>query len=152
VEPKWIGLLIALLLIGLSINHFFVKRSIPIQPRPIYFGLMSLLTSFNSAVTGAGGPLMNPVYLGAGIVKQEMIATKAASTLVMQGFKIAAFASLGLLESVWLAGGVVGAGALLGNWAGKKCLARVSTESFRHAVYAVVGLSGMALLVRSMAA
>ena len=94
---------------------------------------------------------MNPVYLSAGIVKEEMIGTKAASTLVMQVAKLVSFASLGLLDrEVLIAGLWVGIGALVGNQLGKAHLARMSSARFRSIVHAGLAVAGLAMAARAI--
>ncbi|MCG8592482.1 MAG: sulfite exporter TauE/SafE family protein [Proteobacteria bacterium] len=139
-------LVVAGFLVVLSVLHFApVRVSLP-AARPIHFGLSSFATASLSAVVGAAGPLMNPVYLAAGVVKEQMIGTKAASTLFMQVAKLVAYASLGLLTpSVLLAGALVGAGALAGNAAGKAALARLSVARFTDLVHLALLASGIAM-------
>lgn len=138
-------------LIVLTGLHFAGRPIRLSRVRPWVFASASFATAVLSALVGASGPTMNPVYVASGIVEQRMIGTKAASSLAMQVAKLASYLALGLAgPEVWKAGLVVGAGTLVGNVLGKRALGRISAESFTHAVYAFVGLSGLGIAWRSI--
>lgn len=150
-DPRWLLALIGLFLVWTALRHFRRGTPLRLTARPSVFAVSSFVTGAVSAVVGASGPLMNPVYLSAGLVKQAMVGTKAASTLAMQVFKIVAFASLGLLgREALLAGIVVGLGTFLGNWLGAAALGRISTARFSDLVYALVGVAGASMLLRTL--
>ncbi len=120
------------------------------KPRPLHFGAASFVTSSVSTVVGAAGPLMNPVYLQAGILKEGMIGTKAASTLAMQLAKLGSFLAVGLMRpEVWWMGVLIGAGALAGNALGKRTLGRISTERFSRIVESVLLVTGAGIVARA---
>jgi uncharacterized membrane protein YfcA len=163
-DLAWLAGIIGALLLTLGIRHFatelLARRSdasaasdVPSwRPGPLHFGLLSTLTAVLSALVGASGPLMNPLYLRADIVKEDMLGTKAASTLVMQLFKIGAFLGLGLFDSEVLASGVIVAmGAVVGNVVGKYLLGFVSPAIFRHFVYSVLVATGGMMVFRQLA-
>lgn len=94
-DARWLSALVGSFLIVMAFRHFRSGRDLTLPGGPASFGAASFMAGALSAVVGASGPIMNPVYLGAGIVKQAMVGTKAASTLCMQLFKIGAFLALG---------------------------------------------------------
>lgn len=148
-DPRWLSLLVGGFLVWISARHFLGARDIAVPGRPAVFAAASFTAGTLSTVVGASGPIMNPVYLGAGILKEAMIGTKAASTLAMQILKIAAFASLGLLGGeILTAGIVVGLGTLLGNLLGAAVLERLSVARFKDAVNAVVLAAGVSMILR----
>lgn len=148
-DAAWLSAIVGVFLLVLSIRHFMGGGEFGIEGRPANFAAASFATGSLSAVVGASGPLMNPVYLGAGILKQAMIGTKAASTLFMQLFKIGAFLALGLLgRDAIVAGLAVGVGTFVGNALGAVALGHVSTTRFKDAVYALLFLAGASMLVR----
>ena len=112
-----------------SFRHFRGGSSLAVDARPPTFAAASFVAGTLSTVVGASGPIMNPIYLGAGIVKEEMIGTKAASTLCMQSFKIAAFLSLDLLGTDLLVAGLaVGVATFVGNTVGARLLRQISVD------------------------
>ncbi|GAA5443261.1 hypothetical protein Misp06_01437 [Microbulbifer sp. NBRC 101763] len=62
------------------------KYSFPM--RLPYFFILGLVTAFLSGIIGAIGPVKNPFFLNYGIDKENLLATKALNTLVLQGTKI----------------------------------------------------------------
>jgi len=150
-DPRWLSGLVGGFLVVMAVRHFRSGQDLKLPGGPISFGTASFTAGALSAVVGASGPIMNPVYLGAGIVKQAMVGTKAASTLAMQVFKIGAFLSLGLLgRDVLIAGLVVGVGTFVGNALGARLLGRISTARFKHAVYSVLLLAGLSMIARQV--
>lgn len=150
-DPHWLSLGVGGFLVWISLQHFRSGRALVFDGRPSTFAAASFVAGTLSTVVGASGPLMNPIYLGAGIVKEEMIGTKAASTLCMQALKIAAFLSLGLLSrDILVSGLAVGVGTFVGNAVGARLLRQISVERFKNAVHAVVLLAGLSMIARQL--
>ncbi|MEM9177328.1 MAG: sulfite exporter TauE/SafE family protein [Myxococcota bacterium] len=148
-DPTWLSLLVGGFLVWISLRHFRGGGDLRLSGGAPTFAAASFTAGTLSTVVGASGPIMNPVYLGAGIVKQAMVGTKAASTLVMQLLKIGAFASLGLLAGDLLVAGVaVGLGTLVGNVVGAAALRRISVARFKDAVHAVVLIAGVWMIAK----
>ena len=144
-----LGLVVGGFLVVLSIGHFIGRPLTLRGVRPWWFTAFSFVTASLSAVVGASGPVMNPLYVASGIVKERMIGTKAASTLIMQFVKLGSFAAFGLMSAdVWIAGIVVGVGTLVGNLLGKRLLGGLSVKRFTDFVYAVLLVSGASIIVR----
>lgn len=149
-QADWLGYLVGGFLVFLAIGHFAGNEMRFRNLTPWHFAGMSFVTASVSTVVGVAGPLMNPLYVGGGILKEAMIGTKAASTIFMQAGKIVAFAGLGLLgPEILILGAVIGVGALLGNWLGRHALASLTSVRFTHYVYAALLLSGLATLFRT---
>ncbi|NNL85512.1 MAG: sulfite exporter TauE/SafE family protein [Myxococcales bacterium] len=150
IAAKGLGYLVGGFLVVLSVHHFLGGSLRFARPRPVAFGAASFVTATTSTLVGASGPLMNPLYVGSGVVKEAMIGTKAASTLFMQFAKLAAFFSFGLLSNeTWIAGCAVGVGALAGNLLGKRALRALDARRFVHFVYAALLVSGGSILWRT---
>ena len=151
VEADWLGLLVGVFLVVLSIQHFHGFKVSAFKPKTIHFSGLSLCTASISTVVGVAGPLMNPLYLRAGILKESMIGTKAASTLFMQVGKLTVFLTLGMLtDSSLLLGVVVGVGALAGNWLGRYALKILSSGQFTNYVYIALLVSGLSTILESI--
>lgn len=150
--PEGLALLVGGFLLVFSLSRLFgSERQLLPEVRTWHFSLASLGTSMLSAVVGASGPTMNPFYLRARILKEAMIGTKAVSSLTMQIVKGTAFATLGLLDTeTAIAGSIVGAGALVGNWIGKHTLAQIAGPTFERIVNVMLLVSGTAILYRAL--
>lgn len=117
-----------------------------------YFLPLAFFNAVGSALIGSTGPILNPAYLGYGLMKEDMVATKAFHNGMLHIFKIAAYIYFGTIHQEHLVYGlVIGAAALPGNWLGRMVLERMSPEQFRKAVLAFVAFSGMFMLWRQAA-
>ncbi len=148
-RAQWILYLIAAFLIAEPVRYFLRRGQAAFRMKTVYFAAASFFTALVSTLVGTAGPIMNPFYLNAGVVKEEMIGTKAASTLLMQVLKVAVFATVGLLTpDVLRYGLLLGAGAVVGNALGKLLLERMRTAWFKHAVQGVLLCTGVLMLYR----
>ncbi len=93
------------------------------------------------------GPLSVPVFTSYGLTGGAFLSTEAASALVLYLSKVATFQHLGALPpSTLLQGAVVGASLMVGTYAGKALVVRVSPEVFTHLLDALMLASGLSLL------
>ncbi|MBY4676128.1 sulfite exporter TauE/SafE family protein [Marinobacterium arenosum] len=148
ISLPWLSGLVALFLIVNGLNDYLFKGRLSFPMRLAWFLPAGFATALLSALIGAVGPVMNPFYLNYRVEKEEMIATKAISTLLMQLSKLAGY--LWFLPDIghWLALGVLlGIGAVFGNRLGQAALKRISREQFRHIASALLVLSGMMMLI-----
>lgn len=148
-DPRFASIAIAIFLVMYPLSKL-LRWGINMPPaRLVHFAVASFGTASLSAAVGAAGPLMNPVYLQSGVLKERMIGTKAASTLIMQLAKIAAYCVFGLLgPELWVLGLALGAGALLGNVLGKAAIGRMSLRRFENVVLWLLLASGLSILWR----
>ncbi len=117
-----------------------------------HFLPLAFFNAVGSALIGSTGPILNPAYLGYGLMKEDMVATKAFHNGMLHIVKIVAYIYFGMIYQEHLVYGVViGAAALPGNWLGRMVLERMSPEQFRKAVLAFVAFSGMFMLWRQAA-
>jgi uncharacterized membrane protein YfcA len=94
------------------------------------------------------GPLSTPVFLAYGLVRGAFVATEAAASLVVQGAKIVSFHEFGVLPQEGLLNGViVGVSLMLGTFASRPLLARISDHHFRMLLDVVTLISGLWLLI-----
>jgi uncharacterized membrane protein YfcA len=109
---------------------------------------VSFASGLTSAVVGASGVLANPFYLNYGLVKERMLATRAANSIVLQCAKLAAYAMVGVLTLDLARHGLAaGAGAVLGVWATRPWLSRLPSRRFRQLAVLVMFASGAVLAV-----
>jgi uncharacterized membrane protein YfcA len=109
---------------------------------PVSFG-----SAMTSAIVGASGLLANPFYLNYGLVKEQMIATRAVNSMIIQFAKIATYAAVGALNWDLARHGLfAGAGAVLGIWMCRPWLHRLDSRRFRQLAVLVMLTSGVLIL------
>jgi uncharacterized protein len=180
IELGWLPWVIAIALIAMAIHHWLGHGDDSLAPgspapgspgdQPIHgpgfervdhrpwqlprwaFMPLAFFNAIGSALIGSTGPILNPLYLNYGLVKEDMIATKAFHNSILHIFKLLAYCYFGSLSPNHLSYGlVIGAAALPGNWLGQEVLKRMSQEQFKRAAFAFVGFSGVVMLWRQAA-
>ena len=121
-------------LLGLFLIGVVVWRRFQRQPRPPAeptFAAVGAASGLGSALLGSVGPLTAPFFLALGLTRGVYIGTEAASALTMHLAKIATYGAGDLLTSqVLLLGAALTPATLLGAWAGKKIVGRISERVF----------------------
>jgi len=105
------------------------------------------LKAFVSGLVGTTGPVLNPFYLRYGLVKEQLLATKATHVVIIHLVKIityGAFAALSREEVI--AGLAIGIAAIPANLVGKAILSRMSPDQFRQIVLAFMSVGGIWML------
>lgn len=165
VKLDWLQWVIAIALIAIALRHWLVDqaaangktaprndRANPWRCHRWAFLPCAFFNAIGSALIGSTGPLLNPLYLSYGLVKEDMIATKAFHNASLHIVKLAAYVYFGTITQDHLSYGlVIGAAALPGNWLGQEVLKRMSPEQFRQAAFAFVAFSGVIMLWRQAA-
>ncbi|AFY73152.1 putative permease [Synechococcus sp. PCC 7502] len=104
----------------------------------------SFLKAFVSGLIGTTGPVLNPFYLRYGLVKEELIATKATHVVIIHTVKIFTYGLLGALNTQEIyAGLAIGLAAIPANFVGKYLLERISSQLFRQFVLTSMIISGL---------
>ncbi|HET7275871.1 MAG TPA: sulfite exporter TauE/SafE family protein [Longimicrobiaceae bacterium] len=146
-QAEWLQIIVGLFLISTVWQYRFGKREQSFEVRLWYFLPAGLTVSFFSGLIGATGPVLNPLYLNYGAIKEEMIATKSVSSFVMHLIKIGTYTALGALSGSYLLFGLAaGLAAVAANWVGKRWLKKLTEERFRQLVIAVMVVSGISML------
>lgn len=165
IKLDWLQWVIAIALITMAIRHWVMDRAEagafasrpgaapePWQCPSWAFLPCAFFNAIGSALIGSTGPILNPLYLSYGLVKEDMIATKAFHNSSLHVVKLAAYLYFGSLTPEHLSYGfVIGAAAIPGNWLGQEVLKRMSPEQFKQAAFAFVAFSGVVMLWRQMA-
>jgi uncharacterized protein len=147
VHVEGIQLLLGIALLVLFINELIGSRNIQFSVQAWHFLPCAFFNAIGSGLIGSTGPIMNPVYLGYGLEKEAMVATKAVNKTILHIIKLTAYYVLGSLSLKYLAyGAVIGLGAIPANWLGKLVLARMSTQQFRQLIFIFVALSGVFMI------
>lgn len=156
-QIEWLSLLLAIFLLVSAVGLFRSqtpstqsktdpsKTQSPIKAwyfLPIGFG-----DAFCSGLIGSTGPVLQPLYLGYGLTKEQMLATKSFNVLGVHIVKLIAYSVFGVLTIPYFGYGlVIGLAALPGNWLGRKVLAKMSEQQFRQLVISFIGCSAILML------
>ncbi|MEO8719563.1 MAG: sulfite exporter TauE/SafE family protein [Ginsengibacter sp.] len=148
---EWLQLIVGLFLISSIFQYRFGKKERSFKMSLNGFIPLGFIVSFFSTLIGATGPVLNPFYLNYGLEKEAMIATKTVNSFFIRLVQIGSYTILGSLhDDLWLYGIILGAGASLGNWVGKKFLRKVSGKTFRVFVLVVMAISGLLMIVKQL--
>jgi hypothetical protein len=116
-----------------------------------WFVPVSFCSGLISAVIGASGLLTNPFYLNYGLIKEEMLATRAANSMAIQIVKIASYWMFGALSWPLMRHGLAaGCGAVVAVWVANSWLAFLTARRFRQLAVFVMMLSGLLLLWKQL--
>ena len=143
--PKVMGLF---LLFMVALSFVKVKNKKYFQVRAWQFLPTGFVYAFISGLIGSSGPIMNPFYLHYGLLKEEMIGTKATNMLVLHVAKIVSYYSLGILTlPYFFYGMLIGISTLPANWVSQYVLQKMSNEQFRLLVLSFMAGSGIIMLL-----
>lgn len=147
IHLDWLQLFIGLFIVGTVFSFGFGKKERTFTVKAWQFLPAGFLFAFVSGIIGSSGPVMNPLYLNYGLVKEQMIATKATNVVVVHVAKMLTYAALGVLTPQYLGYGlIIGLAAAPANWVGRYVLSKMSEQQFRQVVLATMAISG-ALMV-----
>ena len=151
IKLEWLQIIVGLFLISTIFQYGFGKKERSFKMKLVWFIPIGFFVEIFSTLIGATGPVLNPFYLNYGLEKEKMIATKTINSFLIGLVQISSYTALGSLKgNMWISGIIVGLGASLGNWIGKKSLKRISTATFRKLVIAVMVLSGIIIIVKQL--
>ncbi len=102
---------------------------------------------FLTGVVLSTGPLSVPAFTSYGLLKGAFLSTEAASSLALYISKLLTFRALGALSAATIEHGVIiGSSLMLGAFAGKAVVLRMSTSVFEHLLDGLMLCSGLSLL------
>jgi uncharacterized membrane protein YfcA len=124
-----------------------------VRPRPprlsnhAFIGV-GAASGLGSGLIGSVGPLTAPFFLARGLVKDAYIGTEATSAVVMHAAKLAAYGAGALLSlRVLVLGLALAPATMLGAWAGRHVVRRISEPAFVVVVEVGLVVSAVLLLV-----
>ncbi|PLK44935.1 sulfite exporter TauE/SafE family protein [Emticicia sp. TH156] len=152
VNPIYLEIAMGLFLVS---NLPFVFRksqkvSVIDKPKNITLVLIGFMAGFLSGLTGAVGLLFNKFYLRYGLIKEEIVATRAANEVILHLVKIVLYTLFGLISlKVVYVGVVVAISAILSTWSMKWVLPKLSELLFKKIGYFAMVVSGLVMLSQS---
>jgi len=110
--------------------------------------LAGALIGFLTGIVLSTGPLSVPAFTAYGLVKGGFLATEAAASLALMISKATTFRTFGALPwAAILDGLVIGLSVMIGSFAGKLLMERVSLRMFEHMMDALLLGAGVAMLL-----
>lgn len=150
-NPVWIQLLLGLFLSTILLQYRMGRAERTFHVPAWWFMPLGILVAGLSALTGATGPVLNPFLLNYGLIKENMVGTKSFNSLFMQLTKVGAYMTLGIMSrQAWLAGLMLGCGAIVGSYLAKRQFVKITAAQFRVGVLAMMTLSGVVMLVDAL--
>lgn len=146
VQLEWLPVLLAVFLIFSTISYSPRQTSskAAFKVYSWYFLPSGFIFAFFSGLIGSTGPLLNPLYINYGLVKEDLIGTKSAHLLVVHIVKIITYAFYGALNPMYLGYGILmGVAAFPGNWLGQKVLGKISQQNFQKLLVSFVILTSL---------
>ena len=144
---EWLQILVGLFLVSTVLQYHFGRKERTFEVAKWWFFPAELVTGFLDGLIGAVGPVMNTLYLNAGVTKERMVGTKTAVSLPTHFVKIGTYTTLGAIAGqLWLFGLAAGAGALASNWLARRLLRDMPELRFRAIVVGFMVLSGIIMI------
>lgn len=146
-DLEWLQLLIGVFLVISIVGFCLKKKQNALQVRDWHFLPGGFFYAFISGAIGSSGPLLNPLYLKYGLVKEEMIATKASHVVVIHVAKMLTYFAFGALTPQYLLYGLaIGLAALPANLLGRYVLRKMNENTFRQIVFASMAIAGVLMV------
>ncbi len=146
IQLEWLPILLAVFLIVSTISYNWSEDSVKpaFTVYPWYFLPSGFVFAFLSGIIGSTGPLLNPLYINYGLVKEDLIGTKSAHLIVVHIVKIITYGVYGVLNPIYLGYGLLmGMAAFPGNWLGRKILTQISEQNFQKLLVSFVFLTSL---------
>ena len=106
------------------------------------------VVGFLSAVVGSAGALGALLFLGLGLPATAYVATEAVTATAMHVTKTAIYGRYGIMTAeTWALGLALSASMILGSWAGKKFIERLSKQKFAVLVEVLLILAALSLIL-----
>lgn len=138
---------IGLFLLAMIPARYWFSRRSAVRLSLIHLAVAGALIGFLTGIVVSTGPISVPVFLGFGLVKGAFLATEAASSLVIYIVKSLTFQNSGALPwDLFLKGLIAGSSVMVGTFIAKPFVMRLSAETFRYLMDALLLASGLTML------
>jgi uncharacterized membrane protein YfcA len=147
VSTQFIQLCVGLFLVSTFWQYRMGDRPRSFQMRLHWFPAVSVVSGLTSALVGASGLLANPFYLNDGLEKEQLLATRAVNSLMIQIVKIGIYLSFEALNWDLVRHGVAtGSGAILAICITRPWLRRLDGHRFRQFSVFVMLVAGRVVI------
>jgi uncharacterized membrane protein YfcA len=150
ISAQWIQVVLGLFLISTVFQYQFGKSKRSFIMKRRWFFPLGLSVSFISGIVGGSGPAHNPFMLNYGLEKEQLVATKAINSLVMQLTKLVAYTGFGAMTlEIGIYGLVIGIGGAIGAWIASNHLKNINPSRFRVYTLILMPICGVLLLSKA---
>jgi uncharacterized protein len=147
IHLDWLQVLIGVFLVISIFGFGLEQKETTFKVKAWYILPAGFIKAFVSGLIGTTGPVLNAFYLNYGLVKEQLIATKATHVVIIHFFKILTYAAFGALSPQIIGIGlVIGLVAIPANLLGKYILNKINPQQFRQLVLATMAISGLWML------
>lgn len=148
-RADWLQIVVGVFLLSAVAQYQFAQNRHWRPMPPAGFIPVSFFSGLVSAVVGASGLLANPFYLGYGLEKQPLLATRAVNSLGIQLTKLASYTAFGALTGERLLDGLAASvGAAIAIAVSNSWLERMSSKLFRRLAIGLIVATGLLMLWR----
>jgi len=113
----------------------------------LHLALIGGVVGFLTGIVVSTGPITVPVFMSYGLVKGAFLATEAAGSLAVYGTKVAVFRHFGAMPlEVLLKGLITGSAVMIGSFAARYFVVRLTPAAFKLVVDGLMLSSGFSLL------
>jgi uncharacterized membrane protein YfcA len=150
-NPTYLQLLVALFLLLNTPELFRNPQKAEVAPKTIsqfWLAVIGFVAGLVSGITGAVGLLFNRFYLRYGLIKEEIVATRAANEIILHAIKLIIYIVLGLYSANALSLGLtIAVGAVISSYSVRYILPFISETLFKKIGYGAMVVSGLVLFV-----
>jgi uncharacterized membrane protein YfcA len=147
IHLDWLQLLIGIFLVISIFGFGLEQKETTFKVKAWYILPAGFIKAFVSGLIGTTGPVLNAFYLNYGLVKEQLIATKATHVVIIHLIKIVTYAAFGVLSPQIIGIGlVIGLVAIPANFVGKHILNKMNAQQFRQLVLTTMAISGVWIL------
>ena len=150
-DSHLITLLVGIFLISTIFQEKLENAGFRLISKAGWFFPLGLVVAFISGIVGAIGPVYNPFLISYGLTKEDLVATKAFNSFVMQALKLITYGSFGALtQEIMVIGLCLGIGGALGVTLAKKYLLKMDKALFKKIMYIFMPLLGCMFIYQSL--
>lgn len=147
IHLDWLQIFIGIFLVGSFFLLGFEQKEPSFRVKAWYILPAGFLKAVVSGLVGTTGPVLNPFYVSYGLVKEQLLATKATHMTIIHSIKIVTYFAFGALS--WQnieAGLAIGLVAIPANLVGKYIVSRMQAHQFRQFVLGTMAIGGLWML------
>ena len=148
IHLDWLQLLIGIFLIISVFGFGLEQKETTFKVKAWYILPAGFLKAFVSGLVGTTGPVLNPFYLSYGLVKEQLLATKATHVVIIHLIKIITYSAFGAISKQEIGAGlIIGLVAIPANFVGRYILNNhLNAQQFRQLVLATMVIGGICML------
>lgn len=140
--------LVGVFLLVMVVFWYFRGDRFPRLPRR-GFAPLGAASSFISALVGSAGPLTAPFFVSHGLVRGAYIGTEALAALITHFVKLIAYGTTSILTAHSIVAGVLlGVVMILGAFAGRWLVDRITERVFVLLIQGTLVVAGLLFLIR----